>query len=67
MQKRIEDYFQYKWQNDQNLAIIEEDDIKLLGQLDNTSVQNRLFTDFLFKKFLKAFENDFKVPHYQDT
>lgn len=58
---KIEKFFDYKWSNDKNQALDEEEEKMLLDQLP-TDVQVRLFTEFLYSDFLKVFKETFQIP-----
>jgi uncharacterized protein (DUF1697 family) len=51
LRERIEEFFNYKWSMDLNMAVETEDEIKLLEQLPN-QVQMSIFSQFLFSRFL---------------
>lgn len=55
LQTQIEDYFEYKWQNDLNQAIDDPEEEKILEQLP-VAVQDRLYSEFLFADFLTTFK-----------
>ena len=48
---QIEDFFDYKWNMDLNMAVETEEETKLLEQLPN-QVQISIFSQFLFSRFL---------------
>jgi hypothetical protein len=48
---KIEDYFEYKWEEDVNLAIITDEDFSLLNQLQY-NIQCEIYHSYLFKEFL---------------
>lgn len=58
---KIEEYFDYRWINDKNQAVSTDEDQKLLDQLP-TAVQRQIYSDFLFKKFIKHFRKFFDFP-----
>jgi hypothetical protein len=51
---KIEEFFDYKWDNDRTLAIVDPEDEALLEQLPEHII-NRIYTDFLFTDFLQTF------------
>ena len=59
----IEAFFDYKWQFDRNQAIDDEEELAMLEQLPE-EVQNKIYTNFLFKEFLKTFSQTFTI--YKD-
>mmetsp|Transcript_10851 Transcript_10851/g.18162 ORF Transcript_10851/g.18162 Transcript_10851/m.18162 type:complete len:747 (+) Transcript_10851:337-2577(+) len=59
--ERIEQFFDYKWKNDKNQALDEEEEQMLLLQLPE-EVQNKIFTGFLYSDFLKTFRDTFTIP-----
>ena len=62
---KIESYFEYKWEQDCNLAIHEEEDFHLLNQLQY-SVQVDIYHTYLFNKFLKSHKHFFEFPKEYD-
>jgi len=56
---------EYRWQNDKNLAISTDADRAILSQLP-LEIQRKIYSDFLFKKFLKSFDRFFSLlnPQY---
>mgnify|MGYP002630702022 CR=1 FL=1 len=61
--QKIEDFFAYKWAMDKNNAVGEQD-LDMLQQLPQ-EVQVRIFTDFLFMKFLSKYKKFFVFPNLQ--
>lgn len=61
LKQKIEEYFDYRWINDKNQAVSNEEDIKLLEQLP-TDVRRKIYSDFLFKTFIKNFKKFFDFP-----
>ena len=61
LKKRIEVFFDYKWNNDRLLAIDDQDEIDKLNQLPE-AVQDKLITNFLFSTFLNNFMDFFRCP-----
>ena len=51
LMKEIEAFFDYKWKNDKNQAIDDDEEIALLEQLP-INVQDTLYSSFLFNDFL---------------
>ena len=51
LQKRVEDFFAYKWKFDKNQAIDDPAEIALLDQIPS-EVQDKLYSGFLFNEFL---------------
>jgi hypothetical protein len=51
MKERIEEYFDYRWENDHNQAISEPEDVALLEQLPS-EIQCNIYKDFMFFGFL---------------
>ena len=58
MQKRLEEFFHYKWSNDKNGAISSEEEMKILHELP-IQVQDRLYCSFLFNDFFKKYKTMF--------
>jgi len=50
----IEAFFDYKWNNDKNQAIDDDEEIALLEQMPIV-VQDHLYSGFLFNDFLQKF------------
>lgn len=50
---QLESYFNYKWDNDRNLAFMEEHDIAMSDQLPQET-QFKLYQEFLFSDFLQS-------------
>ena len=61
LQSRIEDYFEYKWNFDRNLACSTEEDRSIMEQLPEF-VQDRIYTKFLYRSFLLKFQLFFRIP-----
>lgn len=70
LKEKIEQYFTYRWTNDKNIAICTEADLKIFDELP-PDTQQKLYSEFLFKIFIKNFKKFFefkketnaKVPH----
>jgi len=62
MKNNIEEFFDYKWQNDKNLAIMNDDDQTILQQMPE-EIQLEIYTNFLFKTFLSRFRYYFKIEN----
>jgi hypothetical protein len=60
MKRNIEQFFNYKWQFDRNQAIDDEEEMAILEQLPE-EVQNKIYTNFLFKEFLHIFHDTFTI------
>ena len=60
MKRNIEQFFNYKWQFDRNQAIDDEEEMAILEQLPE-EVQNKIYTNFLFKEFLHIFQDTFTI------
>ena len=54
----MEAFFAYRWQKDKNIAISTAEDQELLEQLPKL-IQKQIYTEFLFKDFVRAFKNFF--------
>lgn len=65
MQRDIEHYFQYKWQNDRNQAIDEESEKAMIEQLP-IEVTNKLYQEFLYKDLLLKFQPTFRLAKPKD-
>lgn len=55
---RIEEHFDYKWNNDKNQAFLTEEDNSIFEQLPE-DVQVCLLKDFMFSDFLESFKKTF--------
>jgi len=62
MKLKIEDYMDYRWSNDRNLAISTDEDKALISQLP-LEIQRKIYSDFLFKEFLHSFKRYFSFPN----
>ena len=60
MQRDIEQYFQYKWQNDRNQAIDDDHEKAIVEQLP-IEVTNKLYQEFLYKDLLLQFQPTFRL------
>ena len=60
IRKEINEYFEYKWKNDCNLAMETEHDLALMDQLPNL-VQRQIYTQFLYNDFLYHFRRFFSI------
>lgn len=63
LRQRVEAYFDYRWINDRNQAITEEEDVKILNELP-TDVKRRVFSDFLHRKFLLKYKRFFLFKNH---
>ena len=61
---KIEEFMEYRWLNDKNQAMQDGDDIALLEQLP-VDVQQRIYSEFMFKNFIKSFSRYFSIPNQQ--
>ena len=57
---KIEDYFEYYWNNNPLIAFKKESDQRFLDELPVTTVQS-IFIDYLFKDFLYKFKDLFQI------
>ena len=57
--RKIEIYFEYYWINNKNQSVDDEEEIAMLEQLPEDT-QNTIYTEFLYKDFLKTFKSVFK-------
>lgn len=62
MKEKIENFFDYRWNNNPNSAIHDQTDKDLLDQLPN-DIQRKIYTDFLFMGFLQNFRKYFCIPN----
>jgi hypothetical protein len=62
LEDAIEEFFDYKWMQDKNLAFSTKEDIDLLEQLPE-SVQVKIYSDFLFHRFLYKYKRFFTFPN----
>lgn len=58
--REIEEFFDYSWSKDRNSAMRSEQDLAMLEQLPTGTVV-RLYSDFLFDDFLKAYKRFFAL------
>ena len=58
LRQKIEAFFDYKWNNDRNMAIDDEGEIALLDQLP-TEVKDKLLVGYLYNNFLHTFKTLF--------
>ena len=61
LKRGIEIYFDYRWNNDRNLAVSTEEDYDLFKELP-IEVKLRIYTDFLFNSFIKTFKKFLQFP-----
>lgn len=66
LKKEIEEFFDYKWSYDRNQGIDEDWERAILYQLPD-EVQNKIYKDFLFSKFLLTFRDTFAIPKGFET
>lgn len=50
----------YRWSNHKNNAMTSSEDTAMLDQLP-VEIQRRIYSDFLFKNFLKSFKKYFSL------
>ena len=60
LKHKIWSFFEYKWKNDHNAAIDDEDEIAILTQLPEF-VSNKLLIGFLFGDFMYKYTVFFKI------
>lgn len=58
LKKSIEDHLDYLWNNDRNMALIDESEMRLFLTLP-ISVQNSLYLDFLYTDFIDLFQHSY--------
>jgi hypothetical protein len=58
LKTRIEEHFNYKWNNDKNQAFLTEEEQGIFEQLPD-DVQVCLLKDFMFSDFLESFKKTF--------
>ena len=63
---KIEAHLAYKWRNDHNSAIDDEDELQMLIELPE-QVQDAIYCDFLYDNFLITFKDYFKIPRDIDA
>lgn len=61
LKQEIEEYFSYRWEYDRNQAIDDKEEQDMLEQLPS-EVQNRIYNEFLFQKFVHQFVEIFRIP-----
>jgi hypothetical protein len=61
---KIEDFFDYKWNNDRLTAFREDADMNIYDQLP-PEVQEIIYTEFLFKDFLQSYKKTFQIPNLE--
>jgi len=64
MKIRIEDFMDYRWSNNKNNAITSAEDNAIMDQLP-LEIQRKVYSDFLFKNFLKNFKKYFSLRNLQ--
>jgi hypothetical protein len=57
---KIEDFFEFYWENNPLLAMKSEQDLRFLSELPENTVQH-IYINYLFKDFLYSHRNFFKV------
>lgn len=62
MKNNIESYFDYRWKNDHNQAVSEENDVRLFNTLP-VETREQLYINFLFYDFLAKFKRNFSIPN----
>jgi hypothetical protein len=62
MKNNIEAYFDYRWKNDHNQAVSEENDERMFNTLP-VETQEQLYINFLFYDFLAKFNRNFSIPN----
>ena len=55
-QSDLAKFFAYRWQEDKNVIVSSEDDLKLLEQMPS-DVQTSIYSEFLFKNFLDTHQS----------
>lgn len=66
LRQSIEKFFDYKWNNDRNMAIDDKAEKDLLDQLP-PEVQDKLISGFLFNQFLSKFSDFFRLQKGGNT
>lgn len=61
--ERFENFFEYKWSNDRNLAFQSDDDLKIFHQMP-LELQTNMFRQFLFKDVLHIFRHYFDLKRF---
>ena len=65
LMEKIEDFLEHKWSTDCNLSISTDEDFALLNQLQY-EVQVRIYSTYLFRKFLKLHKSFLVFPKEYD-
>ena len=65
LKEQIERHFDYKWINDKNQSIDDEQEKAILEQLP-VEVINKIFAEFLFSNFIHTFQRFFRIPKNYD-
>ena len=58
---KVEEYFDYRWRNDKNLAVSTDEDKDMFKELP-LDVKVRLYSDFLFNSFIMQFKKFLEFP-----
>ena len=58
-QKKVEEFFHWKWTNDKNLFVASDEEHYMLSVLPS-EVQEKLYCSFLFTEFLKNYQIFFR-------
>jgi hypothetical protein len=57
---QIENFFDYRWSHDKNWCVSADADKALIDQLP-VEVRRRIYTEFLFERFLNNFKRFFTI------
>lgn len=58
----IEDYFQYKWENDKNSAVFTPEDIAMMDQTPD-EIKCQIYSCFLYRRFLYKYRRFFSFQN----
>jgi len=56
----LEQYFNYRWSQDKNLAVSTEGDLRIMKQMPYR-VQSHIFIKYLFKPFIETYKQFFEA------
>lgn len=62
MKNQLEEYFYYRWANDKNSAITDQQDLEIFNQMP-MEVKMKLLRDFMHKRFLNQYQDLFSYEN----
>jgi hypothetical protein len=66
MKEKFITYFEYKWENDKNQALLEDVDKEIMAQLPE-EVQEKIYTTYLYGNFLLQFQRFILVRNFNTS